>query len=80
MPQSQEQPYVAEPPLQARTPLVTESDLINPSLTIAGVMTVAPRTCSPASTVIEAVMIFRDADCGMVPITDAGHPATCGYR
>jgi CBS domain-containing protein len=74
MPQSQEQPYLAEPPVQAESPLVTESDLINPSLTIAQVMTVAPRTCSPASTVIEAVMIFHDANCGMVPITDAGKP------
>ena len=37
-------------------------------------MTVAPRTCSPQSQVIEAVLIFRDADCGVVPITDAGKP------
>jgi CBS domain-containing protein len=64
-------------PTDVRTdpvPLVAESDLVNPMLKVADAMTVAPRTCSPASTVLEAVMIFRDADCGMVPITDAGKP------
>ena len=55
-------------------PLVTESDLVNPMLRVADAMTVAPRTRSPASTVLEAVMIFRAEDCGMVPITDAGKP------
>ena len=34
------------------------------------VMTPDPRTCSPFSSVIEAVMIFRDADCGAVPVLD----------
>jgi CBS domain-containing protein len=43
-------------------------------LTAADVMTPAPRTCSPFSTVLEAVMIFRDADCGAVPITEDGRP------
>lgn len=43
-------------------------------LTAADVMTTAPRTCSPFSTVLEAVMIFRDADCGAVPITEDGRP------
>jgi len=64
-------------PTDARTdpvPLITESDLVNPMLKVADAMTVAPRTCSPASTALEAVMIFRDEDCGMVPITDAGKP------
>ena len=42
--------------------------------TAADVMTPSPRTCSPFSTVLEAVMIFRDADCGAVPIVDAGKP------
>jgi len=55
-------------------PLVSESDLVNPMLKVANAMTVAPRTCSPASTVIEAVMIFADANCGIVPITDMGKP------
>jgi CBS domain-containing protein len=43
-------------------------------LTAADVMTASPRTCSPFSTVLEAVMIFRDADCGAVPVVDAGEP------
>lgn len=40
----------------------------------ADVMTPNPRTCSPFSTVLEAVMIFRDADCGAVPVLDTGKP------
>jgi CBS domain-containing protein len=44
------------------------------SLTAADVMTAAPRTCSTFSTVLEAVMIFRDNDCGAVPILDGGKP------
>jgi CBS domain-containing protein len=47
---------------------------VDPTLTVAQAMTAAPRTCSTASTVIEAVLIFRDADCGVIPITDAGRP------
>ena len=50
----------------------SDSDLVDRTLTVADAMTVAPRTCSPVSTVLEAVMIFRDADCGAIPITDAG--------
>jgi CBS domain-containing protein len=42
------------------------------TLTAADIMTPSPRTCSPFSTVLEAVMIFRDANCGVVPITDGG--------
>lgn len=57
-----------------RDTLVTPADQINPMLTAADVMTAAPRTCSPFSTVLEAVMIFRDADCGLVPVVDAGQP------
>jgi CBS domain-containing protein len=44
------------------------------SLSAADVMTRSPRTCSTYSTVLEAVMIFRDADCGAVPILDEGKP------
>jgi CBS domain-containing protein len=44
------------------------------SLTAADVMTASPRTCSNFSTVLEAVMIFRDADCGAVPILEDGKP------
>jgi CBS domain-containing protein len=45
-----------------------------PILTAADVMTASPRTCSPFSTVLEAVLIFRDANCGAVPVVDAGVP------
>ena len=45
-----------------------------PTLTAADVMTPSPRTCSPFSTVLEAVLIFRDANCGAVPVVDAGVP------
>jgi CBS domain-containing protein len=44
------------------------------SATAADVMTPGPRTCSTYSTVLEAVLIFRDADCGAVPILDEGKP------
>jgi CBS domain-containing protein len=42
------------------------------ALTASELMTPRPRTCSPFSTVTEAVLIFRDADCGAVPVIDAG--------
>jgi predicted transcriptional regulator len=45
-----------------------------PLLTAADVMTPSPRTCSIYSAVIEAVMTFRDADCGAIPILDEGKP------
>ena len=44
------------------------------SMRAADVMTAAPLTCSTFSTVLEAVMIFRDADCGAVPILEEGRP------
>jgi IMP dehydrogenase len=44
------------------------------SITAADVMTPAPLTCSTFSTVLEAVMIFRDAKCGAVPILEEGRP------
>src|ERR1700752_4236291 len=44
------------------------------TMTAADVMTAAPLTCSTFSTVLEAVMIFRDADCGAVPILEEGKP------
>ena len=43
-------------------------------LTATDVMTAAPRTCSLFSSVLEAVMIFRDADCVAVPVVDDGVP------
>src|SRR3954468_11879272 len=54
--------------------LVTPADAINPLLTAADIMTPSPRTCSNFSTVLEAVMIFRDADCGLVPVLENGKP------
>jgi CBS domain-containing protein len=42
--------------------------------TAAEVMTAGPRTCSTFSSVLEAVLIFRDADCGAVPVLDDGKP------
>ncbi len=44
------------------------------ALRASDVMTPSPRNCSPFSTVLEAVLIFRDADCGAVPVIDAGKP------
>ena len=43
-------------------------------MTAADVMTPSPRTCSGFSSVLEAVMIFRDLDCGAVPIIADGKP------
>jgi CBS domain-containing protein len=40
----------------------------------ADVMFSSPRTCSVFSRVIEAVMIFKDEECGMVPIVEGGKP------
>lgn len=40
--------------------------------TAADLMTGSPRTCSTFSTVLEAVLIFRDADCGAVPVLEDG--------
>jgi CBS domain-containing protein len=42
--------------------------------TAADIMTASPRTCSPFSTVLEATLIFRDQDCGAVPVVDEGRP------
>ena len=42
--------------------------------TAAEVMTPGPRTCSTFSSVLEAVLIFRDADCGAVPVLQDGKP------
>jgi membrane protein len=43
-------------------------------LTAADIMTPGPRTCSPFSTVTEAALIFRDEDCGAVPVLEDGKP------
>jgi CBS domain-containing protein len=43
-------------------------------LTAADVMTPLSRTCSPFSTVTEAVMIFKAENCDVVPVVDMGKP------
>ena len=43
-------------------------------LTAADVMTTHPRTCSAFSSVLEASVLFQDADCGAVPVLDGGRP------
>jgi CBS domain-containing protein len=43
---------------------------VNP--TAADFMTADPRTCSPFSSVLEAVLIFRDVNCGAVPVVNSG--------
>lgn len=55
-------------------PLVSPADLVNPMLTVADAMTADPRTCSPHSSALEAVMVFRDAGCGVVPVVEDGRP------
>jgi CBS domain-containing protein len=74
---SQAQPHPWDSPTGAHpepVPLVSPSDLVNPMLKVSDVMTASPRTCSPASTALEAVLVMRDADCGVVPVTEAGLP------
>lgn len=57
---------------------VDPSDPIDQSaaeeLTAADVMTPLSRTCSPFSTVTEAVMIFKEEDSDAVPVIDTGKP------
>ena len=40
----------------------------------ADVMISSPRTCSRFSRVIEAILIFKDEDCGLVPVVEDGKP------
>jgi CBS domain-containing protein len=49
-------------------------DAVAEAPTAATVMNRNIRTCSPFSTVTEAVLIFKAEDCGMVPIVDEGKP------
>ncbi|HMB05299.1 MAG TPA: CBS domain-containing protein [Isosphaeraceae bacterium] len=48
------------------------ADKVASKLTAADVMSPAPRTCSIYSSVLEAVLIFRDADCGAIPVVETG--------
>jgi CBS domain-containing protein len=43
-------------------------------LTAADVMNPTPRTCSRFSKVVEALLIFKAEDCGMVPVVEQGVP------
>jgi CBS domain-containing protein len=65
-----------EPRLAKEALMMHETDnrVALESVTAAQVMTVAPRTCSTFSTVLEAAMIFRESDCGAVPILEEGKP------
>lgn len=38
----------------------------------ADLVTVDSRSCSPFSTVLEAALVFRDTDCGTLPVLDGG--------
>ena len=40
--------------------------------TAGDLMTARIRSCSPYSTVLEAVLIFRDIECGAVPVINGG--------
>jgi CBS domain-containing protein len=42
--------------------------------TAGDVMIPSPRTCSKFSCVIEAVLILKEEDCGLVPIVEEGKP------
>ncbi|MEO6808978.1 MAG: CBS domain-containing protein [Isosphaeraceae bacterium] len=55
-------------------PLVSAADLLNPLVLVSDAMTAGPRTCSPFSSIVEAALIFRDADCGVIPVTEDGLP------
>ena len=65
---------MAQGPQAQALPQVSPTDLINPLLSVEAVMTPNPRTCGPYSSVVEAALVMRDADCGLIPITDAGQP------
>jgi CBS domain-containing protein len=50
------------------------ADPTRPPLTAADVMTTNLRTCSAFSSVLEASLLFKDVDCGVVPVVDGGRP------
>ena len=61
-------------PVCARSPEPAPMATTDSKLTAADLMTPAPRTCTTFSSVLEAVLIFRDADCGAVPVLENGKP------
>ncbi len=74
---SQAQPHPWDSPTGAEphpVPLVSPSDLANPMLKVADALSAAPRTASPESTVVEAVLVLRESDSDVVPVTESGRP------
>ncbi|GAC1333409.1 MAG: hypothetical protein NVSMB14_00230 [Isosphaeraceae bacterium] len=55
-------------------PLVSPSDLVNPMFKVSDAMKAEPRTCSLSDTVRDAILIFRDANCGLIPIVEDDRP------
>jgi prepilin-type processing-associated H-X9-DG protein len=55
-------------------PSETIENAATEKLTAVDVMTPLSRTCSPFSTVTEAVMIFKTEDSDVVPVVDTGKP------
>jgi CBS domain-containing protein len=69
----------AEPTVPVTSPSettlgITAADLTDPNLRVADVMTAHPQTCSPFSSIVEASLVFRSADCGVIPVTEDGRP------
>jgi len=60
--------------MMSDAPSIPLDDDVPEQLTAADVMTPTSRTCSPFSTVTEAVMIFKEENCDVVPVVDTGKP------
>jgi CBS domain-containing protein len=60
--------------MPTREPSSTPTRTARSGLTADDVMTADPRTCSPFSTASEAALIFRDEDCGAIPVVEGGRP------
>jgi CBS domain-containing protein len=58
----------------ARHPTDTDRAGASATVTAGEIMNPAPRTCSRFSRVLEAVLIFKDEDCGMVPVVEEAKP------
>ncbi len=53
---------------------LTHDESDQATLVARDVMTVAPRDASIHSSVTEVVLLMKDADCGLVPLTEDGRP------
>ena len=60
--------------MMSDAPSVPPDDAAPEQLTAADAMTPTSRTCSPFSTVTEAVMIFKEENSDVVPVVDTGKP------